>query len=206
MSKINLLNFIKEDWYINLNKEFLNYLIEESKEKIGSQSGLSRYLKVNESTISRWLGKVKNKNTKPTYKNIKLLAELNNINNIERKIIGIKCNNELNFLNLTSLDLSPKLVRSIFFIMGDGSIDKNRIRFANSNKLAVKNVLVDLSNIFNLKKSWISLTFPKNSKEIEVENLVKNWETYLGYKINSIYKKHDTKIRGQSFNSKKEYV
>jgi len=205
MNKINLLELIDDSWYIDLDKSLLNNLIERSKEKFGSQLALSRCLRINNTIISRWQGKVKNKNTKPTYKNLKKLSELNNIS-IDKHITGIKLNNGHNFLSPISLELSPELVRSISFIIGDGNIDKKGVRFANSNKLAVKSVLLDLSKIFRLKEPWISLTYPQNSKKSEVIGLVKSWEYYLGHKMRGVYEKHNTKIKEKPFKSKKEFV
>ena len=205
MDKINLLELIDDNWYVDIDKNILNKLIEKSKEKLGSLRAVSEYFKINISTISRWQGKVKNKNTKPSYKNIKKLAELGNTP-IDKDITGIKLNSGHNFLSLTSLKLSQELIRSVAFIIGDGDIGKRRVRFANSNKLAIKSILSDISKIFNLKNPWIKLTYPRNSKKSKIIESVKEWETYLGYKINGVYEKHNTKIRGKPFKSKKEYV
>src|SRR3989344_2763424 len=125
---------------------------------------------------------------------------------IDKDITGIKLNSGHNFLSLTSLKLSQELIRSVAFIIGDGDIGKRRVRFANSNKLAIKSILSDISKIFNLKNPWIKLTYPRNSKKSKIIESVKEWETYLGYKINGVYEKHNTKIRGKPFKSKKEYV
>src|SRR3989344_1511698 len=172
MDKINLLELIDDNWYVDIDKNILNKLIEKSK------------------------GKVKNKNTKPSYKNIKKLAELGNTP-IDKDITGIKLNSGHNFQSLTSLKLSQELIRSVAFIIGDGDIGKRRVRFANSNKLAIKSILSDISKIFNLKNPWIKLTYPRNSKKSKIIESVKEWETYLGYKINGVYEKHNTKIRGK---------
>src|SRR3989344_7319978 len=56
MNKINLLELIGDNWYIDVDKSLLNEIIEKSKEKLGSQLALSKYLKINNSTISRWQG------------------------------------------------------------------------------------------------------------------------------------------------------
>lgn len=205
MNKINLLELIDDGWYIDTDKSILNELIKKSKEKFRSQLALSKYLKINDSTIPRWQGKVKNKNTRPNYKNLKKLAELNNLS-INKHITGIKVNNGHNFLKLTSLDLNQELIRCIAFIIGDGNIDKEKVRFANSNKLAVKSVMLDLLKIFNLKKPWIKFTYPKDSNRSKVIELVNSWESYLNYKINGIYEKHNTKIKERPFESKKEFV
>ena len=205
MNKINLLELIDDNWYVDIDKDILNKLIKKSKKKLGSLLALSRYLKINDSTIHRWLGEVKNKNTKPSYKNLKKLAELNNLL-IEKHITGIKLNNGHNFLGLTSLELSQELIRSIAFIIGDGDIDKKRVRFANSNKLAIKSVLFDMSKVFNLKNPWTKLTYPRDSKKYKIMGLVNDWESYLGYKMNGVYEKHNTKIKEKQFKSKKEYV
>lgn len=209
MKKINLLELIEDNWYVDIDKEFLNELIKKSKGKLGNFSRISKYLGVNDGSILRWLGKVEEKDTRPSYKNIKLLARLNNVplSIINSKILGFKIGREHNFLRLKNLELNENLVRSLAFIIGDGSIEENQIRFSNSDESTVKNILSDLTNSFNLRnKPWIKLIFPRDSNKKEVNDLVNKWEYLLGYRIDGVYKKHITEIRGIPFHSIKDFV
>ncbi|MBI2507488.1 hypothetical protein HYV89_00885 [Candidatus Woesearchaeota archaeon] len=209
MKEINLLDFVEGDWYVKLDDKLIKDLINGSINKLGSRKNLSKYLRINDSAISRWLGRDKNRDTMPSYDNVKKLSRLNKIplREIKKKILGIKSTSESNFLSITKLKLSPELVRSISFIIGDGDLGRTHVRFSNSDKLSVKSVLTDLINSFNLKvKPYFTLTYPRHFNQNEVKDSIKEWELELGYKINRVYEKHITSILGIPFKSKKEFV
>lgn len=209
MKKINLLKLIDGSWYIDLDLKILHGLIIKSKDKLGSQLSIAKYLKIEPSTINRWLGKVKSKNTKPSYNNIKKLIKLNSlsIKETNKNIRGIKSGREHRFLNINCLDLNKKLVRSLAFIIGDGSIEKRRIRFSNSDKLVIKTILNDFIDSFNItKKPKITLTVPRHFSNKKTLNTIKDWEYYINKKIDKTKKKHLTNIKGKPFKSLKEYI
>ena len=100
-----------------------------------------------------------------------------------------------------------KLIRTLSFIIGDGSIDKKQIRFSNSDKLVAKTILKDFRDFFRIKKSpSITLTVPRDFDEQKTSNKLDAWEDYLKYKISKVRKKHISYINGKEFISKKEYV
>lgn len=209
MKKINLLDLFKEeDLYVLLDKRFLDFLVTNSKEKLGSQFAITKYLKISSSNIDRWLGKDKFRDTKPRYKDILTLAKLNGIkiDEVNKEIKGIRLAKERKFLSIKHLRIDNLIVRTIAFIIGDGSIENGRIRFSNSEKSIIKVVLNDLINCFAIKEFYVTLVVPKYFDKGLILEKIREWENYLSIRINKIYIKHETSIDGKPFISVKEYV
>ncbi|MCG2718092.1 MAG: hypothetical protein L6408_04560, partial [Nanoarchaeota archaeon] len=132
-NKIDFINNLQKAYYIDVNKTYLNKLIKQSYKKFKRMADLCLFLNTDYGTIKRWIGEY-DKKTAIKFCQYKKLISLLNIkrNQALNNIKGFKINGGGKFIKLKFIKVNPYLSRLIGFILGDGSIDKRRIRMSNT--------------------------------------------------------------------------
>lgn len=206
-NRIDFINNLQKEYYIDVNKSYLNRLIKQSYKKFKRKGDLCRFLNTDCGTIKRWIGEYDKKTAIKFYQYKKLISLLGiKRNRALNDIKGFKTNKGGRFIKLKFIKINLHLSRLIGFILGDGSVGKRSIRMSNTEISIIQYTLKYLSILGLDYLIKLMLVIPKNYSDKQLEKSKNKWYGILKRKINYVYRKHDSKINNKESVFKKEYI
>lgn len=206
-NKIDFINNLQNEHYIDVNKSFLKKLIEQSYKKFKRKGDLYQFLNTSSTIIKRWIGEYDKKTSIKFYQYKKLVSLLGiKRNQVLNNIKGFKTNKGGRFIKLKFIEINLHLSRLIGFILGDGCIRKGNIQISNTEISVIKYILKYFNMLGLNYLVRLMLIVPKNYSNKQLEKAKNKWCKILTRKINYVYRKHDSKIRNKEVIFKKEYI